>query len=238
MNTNLKNLVEIKKQGVKEFKFLTSVKQYIEENYREIQDSLNLNNIIEVVDEIIENSRKDGDDEPSLLVYRSIDELTTLSRNDFNCRSRTLYNKEGLDKFAIEFPEWYDTLLNFATLDDVYFINDYKAYKAYAEELKAKYNEERIANAEKVALEKIAVERKSEEDRKAKVVDDIRLREKFNLGVNDNTDRARLFESIFQNDKLDVQFKAFNELMNELPSTDHVKEMIDDAIDSHEWNEH
>jgi hypothetical protein len=215
MELNIKELQQLQKEGKKEFAFLTPVSDYIAEHYGEIKDELEVPH----VEEILRDLRKETNFD--VVMYDSLNSFV-ISQPSIKSID---FDKKGVDNIVFVHTRSYLNKLR-GNLSELYYISDLDGYYQYLEE------EEQLKalNYIKQREEQLTKLKEHEAERQAKVIEDNRLRAKFGLAREASTEKARLFESIFQNDKLDVQFEAFNKIT--AFDEDSIREMAYEEADS------
>jgi len=233
MHSNLKQLQQYK-GSKKEYSFLTPVSEYISEHYGEIMDVLDVSNVKEILNEIRDltnnedyyNSFITYVDPEALCSHPSHMALDTKEEDGKELKGLSNITKRNYPGDSVSF-------------DEVYYVNDYKAYDEYNKNLEIERREATLAAEAK----RLAVRRENEDARQKRDNDDLKLREKFGLKRNADTDRARLFESIFQTDKLEDRYNAFSKLINmsEVERSeiyDIAREEAREVVYDHECEEH
>lgn len=197
MNTNLKELQELKAEGLKSFPFLTPITDYISKNYDEIESELEESHVDEIVAEIL----KDHEINNPFAVYSS---RTTLKFIRSPYLDTIDNKKKGVANIECHVSDGWRNSIK-AALSGLFYISDIKAYEAYLEESRQASAQEDIDNIKQMLAKRL----ENEEKAKLEVIEEARLREKFGLKHGESVVDARLYEQLMEGDKLDVKFEAF-----------------------------
>jgi len=215
MNTNLKQLQQYK-GSKKEFAFLKPVTEYIAEHYGEIQGDLSISNMQEILEEIQGINTEYNE----VFVYYSTPETIYF----FSKYGLHLYKKET-DKEGVD-----NTLFNCSrsvkdvSISNLYYIADFNLYEEYLEEQR----QERVKESIQYHLD-VAKKRQEEEDKlQIKIVEDKRLRAKYGLKLNEDTNKAKALETILESTDKAAQYKAFSELQDSGIDENYIREIANE----------
>lgn len=214
----------------KEFTFLTSVAQYIDENYGEIKPLLDSGNIQEILDEI--HKKYDN-----FIIIKNYEELITIEHQHeyiINATHELDENKCNYETFKIYISDRIKSsgTIGYIKHTDIFFVSNATDYARYLANLKAKEKQEKINAQIKADKEENELIQKS-----------INFAERYQIDIdNVDVEFIEAYETFISSTDKISKFKALNQFIDRKfykglglnsKAYSEVSDMIESAIDNH-----